>query len=40
MGNDGWEMVAVLPFSMGGVGFFSSGQTKTDAVLAFFKREA
>ena len=38
MGNDGWELVAALPYSSGAVGFFSNTQSKTDAVLAFFKR--
>ena len=38
LGNDGWEMVGVLPFQVGGVGLFSNASTGTDAALAFFKR--
>jgi hypothetical protein len=38
LGSQGWEMVAVLPFSTGGVGMFSNAQAKTDAAVAFFKR--
>ena len=38
LGNDGWEMVGVLPFQVGGVGLFSTASTGTDAALAFFKR--
>jgi len=37
LGNDGWEMVGVLPFQVGGVGLFSTASTGTDAALAFFK---
>lgn len=40
IGGEGWEVVAVLPFSTGGVGLFSNAQTKTDAAIAFFKRPA
>jgi hypothetical protein len=38
LGNNGWEMVGVVPFTVGGVGLFSSASTGTDAALAFFKR--
>lgn len=38
LGEEGWELVAVLPFSTGGVGFFSYAASGTDAALAFFKR--
>jgi hypothetical protein len=38
LGNDGWEMVGVLPFQVGGVGLFSAASTGTDAALAIFKR--
>jgi len=42
LGNDGWEMVGVLPFQVGGVGLFATASTGTstgtDAALAFFKR--
>jgi hypothetical protein len=37
-GRNGWEMIAVMPFSTGGAGMFSYAQGKTDALLAFFKR--
>lgn len=37
-GEDGWELVAALPFTTGGAGLFSSAATGTDAALAFFKR--
>jgi hypothetical protein len=38
LGKDGWELVAVLPFSSGSAGLFSNSQAKTDAAIAFFKR--
>jgi hypothetical protein len=38
LGNEGWELVAVLPYTTGGVGLFSNATTGTDAALAFFKR--
>lgn len=38
-GDEGWELVAVMPFSTGGtVGMFSPSSGKTDAVVAFLKR--
>jgi len=40
LGEEGWELVAVLPFSTGGVGLFSYSAATTDAALAFFKRVA
>jgi len=40
LGNQGYELVAVLPFSTGGAGMFSNAQAKTDAAIAFFKRLA
>jgi hypothetical protein len=36
-GADGWELVAVLPFTYGNPGAFS-GPDATVAALAFFKR--
>ncbi|BDU76259.1 hypothetical protein METESE_12170 [Mesoterricola sediminis] len=38
LGNDGWEMVAAIPFSSGSGGLLS-GPMRTDCVLAFFKRQ-
>lgn len=38
VGEEGWELVSVIPVSTGGAGFFSSTQAKTDAALGFFKR--
>jgi hypothetical protein len=38
MGNAGWELVTVLPFSSGSVGMFSSSKGSTDSFIAFFKR--
>jgi len=38
LGNDGWELVAVLPYSTGSVGFLSNAPSATDSALAFFKR--
>jgi len=37
-GDDGWELVAVLPYTTGGVGLFANATTGTDAALAFFQR--
>jgi hypothetical protein len=36
LGNEGWEMVAVLPFSRGGA--LVPGEAGTDAAIGFFKR--
>lgn len=36
VGDDGWELVAVLPYVRGGM--FVAGEAGTDAALAFFKR--
>ena len=42
-GKNGWEMVSVVPFSAGafsasGKGIFSTSQSQTNAVIAFFKK--
>ena len=37
LGDEGWELVTVLPYSIGKAGFFDSS-TQTDAALGFFKR--
>jgi len=36
LGDDGWELVSVLPFASSGT--FSMGLAGTDAALGFFKR--
>ncbi|MEO5957802.1 MAG: hypothetical protein ABIZ49_04615 [Opitutaceae bacterium] len=36
LGNEGWELVAVLPYSRGGM--FVAGEAGTDAAIGFFKR--
>lgn len=43
MGNNGWEMVSVLPFSAGafsasGAGIFSASQSQASAAIVFFKK--
>lgn len=40
LGAAGWEMVSAVPFSSGGGSMsFTGSANKTDAVLAFFKRQ-
>ena len=36
LGGEGWELVAVLPFSKGGA--FVPGEASTDSALGFLKR--
>lgn len=38
LGRDGWELVAVLPFSKGGA--FVVGEAGSDSALGFLKRVA
>ena len=38
LGNEGWELVSVLPFGSGKSGFLSTAEK--DSAIAFFKRSA
>ena len=38
LGNQGWELVSVIPYTTGGIGFWSNTSARSDAALAFFKR--
>jgi len=37
LGNEGWELVSVLPLGPGKAGFLSAGGKTQDSAIAFFK---
>lgn len=39
MGDNGWELVAVIPFMSGKIGMFAESKAGTDALIAFLKRQ-
>ena len=40
MGDDGWELVAVIPFMTGKIGMFADSKAGTDTLIAFLKRQS